>query len=295
MKKISGLFLIDKKQGVTSHDVVDDVRRILGIKEVGHAGTLDPLATGLLICLVGEATKLSQYVMSEDKSYLVDVRFGVTTDSGDLTGQVLTEKEVPALDLDVVKSKIAEIVGTIQLPVPKYSAVKVAGRKLYEYAREKQDVEVPVKPMVIHEARLLDGAGPDVRVQILCEKGTYVRSWVEKLGDLLGVGATVKGLRRLTSGPFDVKDALTIEKLQAEQALMHLIPLVDVLQNWPGLKLQGHNEILVRNGQIPRAIFGQMTSFQTPTGFRLISENGGLLALVTKDQEKGLKLARVFH
>ena len=296
MNSLNGVVLVDKPSGMTSHDVVEDLRRILKIQAVGHAGTLDPLATGLLVCLVGEATKLSQYVMNEEKSYRVGLRFGIRTDSGDITGKVMAECDAGSIEIPELKIKIDQLVGEISLLVPKYSAVKVGGRKLYEYARKNEDVEVPKKIMTIHRAQLLEYSQGQALIDIDCEKGTYVRSWVEKLGENLGVGATVTSLRRLTSGAFKVEQSQTVSEISEKlnEGDGPLVPMEDVLGAWPALMVFNRDQTLLKNGQIPRGIFGQISQIDVKHGIRLLDDQGQLLALVVRDDEKGIKLARVF-
>ena len=300
---MNGVLLVDKESGVTSHDVVADVRRLFNMREVGHGGTLDPLATGLLICLVGEATKLSSYVMSEEKSYRVGVRLGIQTDSGDITGKVIKEGDFSAVTKADIEKHIQALTGVLALPVPKYSAVKVNGRKLYEYARKHEDVQIPTKDMTIKRVELLEcqlesseaSLGGFLSIDLDCEKGTYVRSWVERLGELLGCGATVQSLRRLRSGPFSIDACRKISQFSDGNLKDSLVPLPLVMGAWPALKVLGRDLHLVRNGQIPNGIFTQLLHFNWRQGVRLLTEEGDLLALVIRDQEKGLKLARVFN
>jgi len=293
----NGVYLIDKPSGLTSHDVVDELRKLLKNKAVGHGGTLDPLATGLLICLVGDATKLSQYVMAEEKTYVVGVKLGVRTDSGDITGQIIEEKDISSVTLEKIKSILPTLQGQLELKVPKYSAVKVKGKKLYEYARSNEDVEIPTKKMSIHSVSLLGFDEGRVNFQIDCEKGTYVRSWVEELGSLLGCGATVETLRRTRSGSFAINQAKTLKVLGEESPdtlASGIVPLHDVLGQWPALKINGRDHSLMAHGQIPKGVFTQILHFDFGAGVRILNEDGGLLALIVRDAEKGIKIARVF-
>jgi tRNA pseudouridine55 synthase len=296
MTIMDGVFLIDKDVGVTSHDVVDGLRRVLKTEAVGHAGTLDPLATGLLICLVGEATKLSQYVMNGDKEYRVGIRFGLKTDSGDITGNTVVQNEGFEISREVLEKEIQGLTGPQPLNVPKFSAVKIKGKKLYEYARKNEEVEIPTRIMRIHSARLIEFQSDRAQVEMACEKGTYVRSWVEKLGEIMGTGATVESLRRLRSGPFTIERSRKLAELAQDPAgvAKELIPLSDVLMNWPALKLLPRDQVLVKNGQLPRGVESQIAQVESVDGVRLLDNQGRLLALVTKNSEKGIKLARVF-
>jgi tRNA pseudouridine55 synthase len=217
-----GLLLIDKDKGWTSHDVVAKVRSITGVKKVGHAGTLDPLATGLLIVLVGrEYTKLQDQFMKQDKEYEVEVVFGQTTDSYDAMGEVMTKApwaEVKKIEEDDLVEKMAAFQGKIIQTVPAYSAVKVKGRKLYEKARKGTlDLNtLPSREVEIYECRV-DSFDKNEDTQTLkvtmyakVSSGTYIRSLVHDIGKAIGVGAYVENLRRISIGEIDVKKALTL-------------------------------------------------------------------------------------
>lgn len=296
---MNGLLLVDKEAGMTSHDVVHKLRKIFKIKSIGHGGTLDPLATGLLVCMIGEATKLSQYVMAGDKTYEVGIRLGVKTDTGDITGNIIEENLMTLPSEEAVKEAISGLTGSLDLPVPKYSAVKVGGKKLYQYAREKMDVEIPVKTMVIHQAKYLGMDESIVRVELSCGKGTYVRSWAEAFGRALGLPATVADLRRTKSGDFSVSGALTLEAIKEksleEQWLKdNICPLGKVLTHWPSLKAVGRDRALLKNGQIPKGIYAQIMRFPVEDGVQILDESGDLLALLVKDAAKGIKIGRIF-
>jgi tRNA pseudouridine55 synthase len=293
---MNGVYIIDKQSGITSHDVVDSLRKVLGTKAIGHGGTLDPLATGLLVCLVGEATKLSQYVMAEEKTYQVGIRLGVRTDSGDITGHILETKDASGISEDIIIRELEGLKGPLDLKVPKFSAVKVKGKKLYEYARNNEDIDLPTKTMVIHEIKFLELTEGLVQLEIRCEKGTYVRSWVEELGQRLGVGATVNSLRRLKSGCFSIEQACLIEALKNKDDQSRFFILLElVFGEWPALKVMGAEQSLVSNGQIPKGVFSQIIHCKFESGIRVLNETGGLLALVVRDEQKGIKLARVFN
>jgi tRNA pseudouridine55 synthase len=297
MNEFDGLILIDKDQGITSHDVVDDLRKIFAMKNIGHGGTLDPLATGMLVGLLGEATKLSQYVMAEEKSYRAGIRLGVKTDTGDITGKIIEEKDSTTLTEGRIQDEVAKLTGALELEVPKYSAIKVNGKKLYEYARAEAEVELPKKTMTVTKASVVEFQRGHVLVDLDCEKGTYVRSWAEELGRVLGCGATVDSLRRTKSGAYGIEQAFKtadLQKLSLEELRAKVIPLADVLKAWPALKVVGREEALVRNGQLPKAVFSQLIHFKFDAGVRLLSPEGKLLALAVKEPGIGLKLGRVF-
>lgn len=208
-----GILLVDKPQGITSHDVVSKLRRIFQIKKIGHAGTLDPMATGLLIMLIGKATKVSQYMMSMDKEYTGTVRLGQITDSQDAEGELLEERPVPELAEADVRTQMKGFLGDqYQLP-PMFSAKKINGQKLYKLARKGQTVER--EPRVIHISKfeMTAFALPLVSFRVNCSKGTYVRTIAHDLGEKLGCGGHLCELRRTAVGSFRIEDAQTIEAL----------------------------------------------------------------------------------
>jgi tRNA pseudouridine55 synthase len=212
---LAGLLLVDKPEGWTSHDVVAVARRRMpkGAK-VGHCGTLDPLATGLLMLLVGPATRAQARFMGMDKVYSGVIRLGILTETGDITGKVVEEKPVPPLDLAALQARLDARHGTIETPAPAYSAVKHEGKPLYKYARE--GIAVPVKPRVceVREWKALAYAAPDLTHRLSCSTGTYVRSLAELLGRDLGCGGTVAALRRESVAQYSVQGALPAEELK---------------------------------------------------------------------------------
>jgi len=231
-----GILLIDKPSGVTSHDVVDLVRRKLGVKKVGHAGTLDPLATGLLIILVGrEYTKKQAEFMAGDKEYLVTGKLGMTTDTYDVEGNITSEaawEQTSQVTKLKVKKLLGSFTGIIKQQVPAFSAVKIKGKKLYELAREARKVKVqvkvkdlPIREVEIKELELVDFTADPVKqlaefsLRVICSKGTYIRSLIHDFGQELGVGATVTALRRLKSGGFNVEEAVKLSSFNSQLSL----------------------------------------------------------------------------
>ena len=227
-----GILLVDKPQGITSHDVVSKMRRIFHIKKVGHAGTLDPMATGLLLMLIGKATKASQYLMSMDKEYTGTVRLGQITDSQDADGEMIEERPVPELTEDEVKAQMKTFIGDQYQTPPMFSAKKINGQKLYKLAR--QGKTVPREPRVIHISRfeLMNFALPEVSFLVGTSKGAYVRTIAHDLGEKLGCGGHLNELRRTAVGQFRVENSATIEALEAmaPSALRkRLIPVVQAV------------------------------------------------------------------
>ncbi|MSU26678.1 MAG: tRNA pseudouridine(55) synthase TruB [Pedosphaera sp.] len=212
---LDGALLVDKPVGCTSHDVVDDIRRRFNLKKVGHCGTLDPNATGLLIIVLGRGTKLSEKLMSDDKVYEGDIKFGEATDSYDVDGKVTATLPVPPLTLDQLNEAAATFVGDLQQIPPMVSAKKQGGIPLYKLARK--GIEVVREPRLVHifNYRFTTYAEPLAKFRVACTKGTYVRSLAHDLGIKLGCGAHLATLRRVTSGKWDVADALTLDAILA--------------------------------------------------------------------------------
>ena len=208
-----GFLVIDKPPGVTSHDVVAVVRAVTGIKKVGHTGTLDPFATGVLPLALGNATRLIQYLDENEKVYDAHVLLGRATDTGDPTGQTIAEAPVPALSREQVEAVLTTFVGPRMQTPPRYSAVKVAGRPLYQYARKGVDVAAQPRPVTVYGMELLELAPPRVRVLIRCSRGTYARVLAEEIGVALGTVGHLDELRRTGSGRFLIDDALTFSRL----------------------------------------------------------------------------------
>lgn len=238
MNEFDGVLLIDKEQGCTSHDVVNKVRRCLKIRSVGHAGTLDPLATGLLVILVGKATKLSQYLMSHDKVYDGKFVLGVETNSQDSEGEVVAQMPVPeGLNAESLQQTMNAFLGDQYQTPPMFSAKKVGGIPLYKLARQGQ--EVAREPRFINIARfdLLEMNLPEVSFELACTKGTYVRTVCHDLGKRIGCGAHMTALRRISSGKFNVKDAITIDQLQQMGAAAIKKQLIPVAAAAPSFAL----------------------------------------------------------
>lgn len=210
---LDGAVLIDKPAGPTSHDIVDEIRARFGLKKVGHSGTLDPAATGLMIVLLGRGTKLSEKLMSDDKVYSGWIKFGETTHSYDADGDILETKPVPALSVDQLNAATESFLGDLMQTPPMVSAVKVQGVPLYKLARKGVEVERKGRLVHIYNFRCTHYEEPYGFFRIACTKGTYVRSLAHELGQKLGCGAHLASLRRITSGKFEVTDAVQYEEV----------------------------------------------------------------------------------
>jgi len=226
-----GVLLVDKAEGMTSHDVVAVARRKLGTKKIGHCGTLDPIATGLLLLTVGRGTKVQDLLMSEDKEYAGTFVLGVTTDTQDRAGEVIQQRPVPTLDEHQIRTAFEKFRGDFyQLP-PMVSAKKQGGVPLYKLARQGKVVER--EPRLVHVYRYTIGriALPEIDFSVLCSKGFYVRTYVHDIGEVLGCGAHLKSLRRTRSGRFDVANALSVDEMKnatREEILNRMLSLPEV-------------------------------------------------------------------
>jgi len=209
-----GVLLVDKPQGITSHDVVSRMRKLFRIKKVGHAGTLDPMATGLLLIMIGKATKVSQYLMSNDKEYTGIALLGIETDSQDAEGEIVAEKPVPELSQEAVLAEMKTFMGDQYQTPPMYSAKKVNGQALYKLARQGKTIAREARVIHISKYEMTHFELPKVSFLVGCGKGTYIRTLAHDLGQKIGCGAHLCELRRTAVGKFRIEDANTIEELQ---------------------------------------------------------------------------------
>ncbi|MHB1293494.1 MAG: tRNA pseudouridine(55) synthase TruB [Anaerolineae bacterium] len=249
----SGVLVIHKPQGLTSHDVVARVRRLIRIKRVGHAGTLDPMATGVLLVCVGKATRIAEYLADGEKTYLADIHLGVTTDTWDADGAILQKVNASGVDLETVERALPQFRGPILQVPPMYSALKREGRPLYALARQGLEVEREARAVVIHELTVLHWEAPILRVRVRCSKGTYVRSLAHDLGQALGVGAHLAGLVRTAVGRFGLNEALDLGTLEREGSegrwLQYLITMREALGDLPATVVDPETAQRIRRGQ----------------------------------------------
>lgn len=220
MAGINGFLLVDKDQEWTSSDVVSKLRGILHEKRIGHAGTLDPMATGLLIVMVGKCTKASDYIMHKDKEYVAGIRLGITTDTQDIWGNVLEEREVTATRQDLEQA-IKAFIGEIDQIPPMYSAIKIKGQKLYNIARKGGEVERSPRRIRVESIDILSGEGNDYQLDIRCSSGTYVRTLCNDIGRALGCGACMSSLRRISIGNVSVENAHRISEIIDESYIIN--------------------------------------------------------------------------
>jgi tRNA pseudouridine55 synthase len=245
-----GFLNIHKAQGMTSHDVVAKVRRGLKVKKVGHAGTLDPMATGVLIVCLGGATRLSEYVMQSTKRYRARVHLGVTTDTYDAEGETLIVRDAGHITRDDVQNALAPFLGDILQMPPMYSAIKQGGRKLYDLARAGETVERELRPVRIDSLQISDWSLPEFTLDVTCSAGTYIRSLAYDVGEALGVGAHLSALARTASGRFTLDNALPLDTLlTAENWQQHIIPPQVALTDWPTVQLDEVNADHILHGR----------------------------------------------
>ncbi|MHB9942568.1 tRNA pseudouridine(55) synthase TruB [Clostridium sporogenes] len=246
---MDGVINVLKPKGITSFDVVRDIRKIAKIKKVGHTGTLDPLASGVLPVCIGKATKIVDYIMEGTKTYRVEMKLGTTTDTYDREGTVLEEKEVSVSSIEVEKA-IEKYKGDIEQVPPMYSALKINGQKLYDLARKGIEVERKARKIQIHDICILSIDLPYIIFDVKCSKGTYIRSLCFDIGNDLGSGAIMWNLERLEASPFNIKEAIKLEDLNEENIKQFITPIDEALKDYEKLYLDKKFEKLVLNGVI---------------------------------------------
>lgn len=275
---ISGVLVVDKPVGLTSHDVVQVIRKGTNIRRAGHTGTLDPRASGVLVVLVGPAVRLSEYVSASDKRYQATVRLGTSTDTYDADGRIINTAPVDKITEAQFEDALKNFVGEIEQVPPPYSAIKIKGRKAYEMAREGEEIELEPRRIKVYSLELLEWASPEAVIDVYCSSGTYVRSLAHDVGEKLGCGAHLVGLRRTKSGRFTLRDAVPLRKLRDSfedgSWYQNLIPAAEALSDWPSIELGQDQVDAIRHGhRIP-------ADNQSADMARGISEQGELVALL---------------
>ena len=279
---VSGVLVVDKPVGLSSHDVVQIIRNGTKIRRAGHTGTLDPRASGVLVVLLGPAVRLSEYVSASEKRYQAVIELGITTDTYDLEGQI-TRRSPVDISYDEFEQALQGFVGEFKQKPPAYSAIKVKGEKAYELARRGEEVELEPRLIQVHELELLDWDPPEAVIDIQCSSGTYVRSLAHDLGEKLGCGATLTGLRRTKNGRFGLRDAVSLRKLQESFAngdwYQYLIPAAEALGDWYTVELTVEQVDEVRHGhRVPALDSGEEGKWA-----RAVSQEGELVALMEYD------------
>jgi tRNA pseudouridine55 synthase len=292
MRKNFGLLIVDKPIGPTSHHVVNLVRRGTGIRKVGHAGTLDPRASGVLVLCLGSATRLSEYLSTSAKRYEAVVRFGTSTRTFDADGEIVRRSEtLPTLAQ--VQGILPKFRGEIEQIPPPFSAIKVQGQKAYELARRGEDVKLEPRTVQIFELKVVSYQPPDLSLSVDCSAGTYIRSLAHELGEALESGAHLAALRRTKAGPFTLRDAVPLPRLEVgfvtDKWEQHVRPASDALPDLPVVEVDGETLDLVRNGH-------RIPAEPGVTGMvKAIGPDGDLVALLeTVDGDSEYQPRKVF-
>lgn len=309
---MDGILILDKSPGKTSQKAVSEVKRILGVRKAGHSGTLDPLATGVLTICLNEATKLVQFLSQDDKEYRATMLLGVTTDTLDIEGRI-TGCRNPEVDEAAIREALDAVTGEMAQEPPRYSAVKYRGKPLYAWTRKGIDVSLPPRTVRIYSTALEEISFPYVRFRVACSKGTYIRTLCADLGERLGCGGCLAGLRRLRSGQFTLEAAVSLEEVRAEERekilAARVISLSDGLQHMAAIEIGGELAERIREGfqpdgpvlrdyHIPSLENGDMVKFLTSDGglvavARLLCSSVQLTAL--EMGQPAVKILRVFR
>lgn len=269
---MDGIVIVDKPQNWTSQDVTARLRRVFHTRRIGHGGTLDPMATGVLPIFVGRATRGVEFFEHAEKTYETVLRLGLTTDTEDITGAVLTETPVSVTD-EQIEAALAAFRGEIMQVPPMYSALKVNGQKLCDLARKGKTVERQPRPITIHELTLLERGVNTLRLRVRCSKGTYIRTLCKDIGEELGCGGCMESLRRVSAGEYTIDEAVPLQELlDTTQAAKYLRSVDTMFRNYPAVTLTANQETRCRNGNA--------FSVKLPEGtFRAYSQSGEFLML----------------
>lgn len=276
---MDGIIVINKPKGYTSRDIVNIVGKELHTKQIGHTGTLDPMATGVLILCVGKATKIAELLTSEDKEYEVEMELGFETDTLDLEGKIIYKKEIPSLEEKDIIETFKSFVGPNQQEVPMYSAVKVNGKKLYEYARKNQEVALPIKDIVIHSLDFISYSGNKIQFRTKVSKGTYIRSLVRDIAAKWNTVATMTSLNRTKQGNYAIENAYTLDDIKGGKYTF--INIIDALK-LPKIEVDQEMAFKIKNGQILERFFKEDIS--------MIIYNNELLAIYKTYEKDSTKV-----
>jgi len=298
---VDGVLIAHKEAGWTSHDVVAKIRKLLGECKVGHAGTLDPSATGVLPILVGRATRIAEYLMNWDKEYRAILRLGETTDTQDASGQVLTKADPCQVNEATIRMVVPQFRGAQRQLPPMYSAVKVSGQPLYKAARAGKTIDRVERSVTIHELEVLAIEGCDVTLRVVCSKGTYVRTLCADIGQALGVGGHLYALQRRRVGPLSIDEAMTIDEIVSHLAMDTLkkrfVSLDQLLSQLPTVIVNAEQAQRVVHGTPVSPVgISQLPASPHPMPVRLKNEAGQLLAIGTHDTQSvgSIKIRKVF-
>ena len=288
---MNGILNIYKPTGITSFDVVRIVRKICNVKKVGHAGTLDPEASGVLPVCIGKATKAIDYIMGDFKIYETELKLGVITDTYDKEGKILKESEVNASEEEIIKA-INSFVGEIKQVPPMYSALKVNGKKLYELARAGIEIEREARPIVIYQIDIREINIPYVRFRVKCSKGTYIRSLCYDIGELLNCGGMMWNLQRTATGQFHLEDTINIENLNAENISKHLMPIEKIFQGNTKITIDDRFINFLLNGVVVKDK-ALVSKFQENITYSVYNSDNNFIGIADKSSE-GIRLIKSF-
>ena len=252
---MNGILIVDKPKGYTSRDVVNSIERLANTKKVGHGGTLDPIATGVLVIALGNGLKVLEFLSHQDKEYIATVKMGIETNTLDVTGEVTKKKDYFFFDEVKVDEVLKSFIGTYNQEVPLYSSVKVGGQRLYKYAREGIDVELPKREVKIYELELLSHDKDEFTIRANVSKGTYIRSLIRDIGEKIDIPCTMKELRRTKQGEFTIEDSVTIEKL--ENGIIKPIPIEKALKGIIIVPVDETLEKKILNGAILDNVYAE--------------------------------------
>ena len=273
---MDGIVIVDKPQGWTSQDVTARLRRVFGTRRIGHGGTLDPMATGVLPVFVGRATRAVEFFEHAEKTYETVLRLGITTDTEDMTGTVLTEEKVSFTE-EQLQETLAAFRGEILQVPPMYSALKVNGQKLCDLARKGKTVERQPRPITIHELTLVERGENTLRLRVRCSKGTYIRTLCKDIGEKLGCGGCMESLRRVAAGEYTVDEAVPLQTLlDTEEPEKYLRDVDTMFRNYPAVTLTANQETRCRNGNA-------FSVSLAPGAYRAYSQDGEFLMLAKVD------------
>ncbi|MCS7055054.1 MAG: tRNA pseudouridine(55) synthase TruB [Thermoflexales bacterium] len=320
---MDGLLVVDKPRGLSSHDVVARVRRMLREKRIGHAGTLDPLATGVLVLCVGQATRLSEYLLGEDKSYVGVIRLGQRTTTDDAEGEVIETRPLPTITDETLRRLEAQFTGAIEQIPPQFSAIQKGGQRAYALARQGRPVELAPRRVTVYELQLVECEGDDpgtetdegyvasprgaadaaaptgyLRIAVRCSAGTYIRALARDIGEALGCGGHLVALRRTQAGRFTLADAVTLDQIEAATrggaAAALLLPMDRAVADWPAVNLSDDQARRLRMGQavVPSGPIAALESVSA-SGVRVYDSRRTFVAIAHWDGTQ-LKPAKVF-
>jgi tRNA pseudouridine55 synthase len=294
-RPVHGIITVDKPTGRSSNHVLQQVKRLFNAQKAGHTGSLDPLATGVLPICLGDATRISSYLLDSDKSYLVRCKLGVVTDSGDSDGEIIAENPVPEIEQQQLLDLLQQFIGEQEQVPPMYSALKLNGQPLYKLARQGIEVERKARRINIYDIQFVDMTTDTITLEVSCSKGTYIRSLIEDIGSQLGCGAHVIMLRRTQAAGFKIETAITIDDLVsiAEQGLDALDALLSssesALESWASIDLDEQQTVAMLHGQVIKT-----DTVLEPQLVKLFSQNKQFIGIAELQVDNSLAPKRIF-